>query len=454
MNKTIRILTAVSLAAFTVTVLSVLGALTIIYQRDRQSQASELNIPATGSAGLATVREIELSVSEVALHKSAANCWIIISGNVYDLTPFLTLHPGGAGVMSIFCGKDGTAAFNSKNKKPAVKHSQTAASMLPKYLLGSLGSKITADQVANGNPVTTPTGVSDALTGGNSNSAFLNQNKSAGNTLSAGLVATHNTISNCWIIISGNTYNVTPYLSVHPGGLAVITPFCGRDATNAFATKGKNPGNSHSVSARNILNSYLIGSIGSTVTAQTGSNQLAAADNTPIPTSPPQNTGQILTTSEVALHNTSANCWLLISNNVYNVTNYLTSHPGGVSVITPYCGKDATNAFATRGGNGNHSNNAQNLLNNYLIGALGSASVGSIAGGTSDTGSSVTNTPLPQNGSNNSLPASVTAKYPGATVKKQDIEDDGKQELEIIYNGSCRKLKISAAGSVTEDEQC
>ncbi|KAI5818448.1 FMN-dependent dehydrogenase-domain-containing protein [Pyronema omphalodes] len=45
---------------------------------------------------------------------------------------------------------------------------------------------------------------------------------------------------------------------------------------------------------------------------------------------------------EVAKHNSPASCWVIIHNNVYDVTKFLPSHPGGSNVILRYAGRDAT----------------------------------------------------------------------------------------------------------------
>ncbi|USN53574.1 MAG: cytochrome b5 domain-containing protein [Candidatus Nomurabacteria bacterium] len=79
-----------------------------------------------------------------------------------------------------------------------------------------------------------------------------------------------------------------------------------------------------------------------------------------------------LTQSELAQHNSSRDCWLLIDGNIYVATSYLPQHPGGSREITPYCGKDASTAFATQGGRGQHSNLADAQLNALLLGSLGS----------------------------------------------------------------------------------
>jgi cytochrome b involved in lipid metabolism len=79
----------------------------------------------------------------------------------------------------------------------------------------------------------------------------------------------------------------------------------------------------------------------------------------------------ILNSKEVAKHNTNADCWLIINNKVYNVSDYASSHPGGARNILNYCGKEATEAFDTKGGRGDtHSSSAYNLLNKYYIGDL------------------------------------------------------------------------------------
>jgi cytochrome b involved in lipid metabolism len=80
---------------------------------------------------------------------------------------------------------------------------------------------------------------------------------------------------------------------------------------------------------------------------------------------------KILTSTEVAKHNIANDCWLIISNGVYNITTYLRSHPGGYSMILPYCGKDGTQAFITKDIGRNHSNYAYNLLNDFYIGNVG-----------------------------------------------------------------------------------
>ncbi len=43
--------------------------------------------------------DTELSAQEIASHRSTSSCWIVVDGNVYDVTSYLDKHPGGAAVL-------------------------------------------------------------------------------------------------------------------------------------------------------------------------------------------------------------------------------------------------------------------------------------------------------------------------------------------------------------------
>jgi cytochrome b involved in lipid metabolism len=80
-----------------------------------------------------------------------------------------------------------------------------------------------------------------------------------------------------------------------------------------------------------------------------------------------------LDSRSIAQHNTAEDCWIIVSDKVYAVSSFLYIHPGGVDQITPYCGKDATTAFDNRGGNGQHSFSAYQMLADYFIGNVNSS---------------------------------------------------------------------------------
>ena len=61
----------------------------------------------------------------------------------------------------------------------------------------------------------------------------------------------------CWIILGGRVYNVTPFISKHPGGYTTIFKCAGtgQDHQDDFSTAD------HSESAKNMLQKYYIGDL-------------------------------------------------------------------------------------------------------------------------------------------------------------------------------------------------
>lgn len=86
----------------------------------------------------------------------------------------------------------------------------------------------------------------------------------------------------------------------------------------------------------------------------------ATTPSTPATSTPTQS----YTASEVATHNTSASCWSIINSKVYDLTSYISRHPGGSSNITRICGKDGTSAFS--GQHGGDSKPERALAGFYL----------------------------------------------------------------------------------------
>lgn len=55
------------------------------------------------------------TMAEVSKHNSVSSCWSVVSGSVYDLTPWIFQHPGGPDAILFLCGIDGTSAFNDQH---------------------------------------------------------------------------------------------------------------------------------------------------------------------------------------------------------------------------------------------------------------------------------------------------------------------------------------------------
>jgi len=91
----------------------------------------------------------------------------------------------------------------------------------------------------------------------------------------------------------------------------------------------------------------------------------AAASSTPAPTPAPTKAGY--TMAQVRANNTAANCWAVIDDSVYDLTNWIKSHPGGSGAIVGLCGTDGSAAFSVK--HGNQSRPAAQL-NSYRLGPL------------------------------------------------------------------------------------
>ncbi len=50
-------------------------------------------------------------MEEVAAHDSEIDCWTVVNGKVYNITPFVKTHPGGRKILRA-AGKDGTEIFS------------------------------------------------------------------------------------------------------------------------------------------------------------------------------------------------------------------------------------------------------------------------------------------------------------------------------------------------------
>jgi L-lactate dehydrogenase (cytochrome) len=49
------------------------------------------------------VEENLFSVEEISKHNTAEDCWIVVDGNVWDITEFAPEHPGGGESTHWFC---------------------------------------------------------------------------------------------------------------------------------------------------------------------------------------------------------------------------------------------------------------------------------------------------------------------------------------------------------------
>ncbi|OJI81726.1 hypothetical protein ASPTUDRAFT_45008 [Aspergillus tubingensis CBS 134.48] len=69
---------------------------------------------------------MQISVSEVAQHCSPSDCWVVINGDVWDLSKFAPKHPGGCDAILRYAGQDASQAYNEVHAPDLVSKALTA----------------------------------------------------------------------------------------------------------------------------------------------------------------------------------------------------------------------------------------------------------------------------------------------------------------------------------------
>ncbi|XP_011312566.1 cytochrome b5 isoform X2 [Fopius arisanus] len=75
---------------------------------------------------------------------------------------------------------------------------------------------------------------------------------------------------------------------------------------------------------------------------------------------------KLFTRAEVSKHKDSKDAWIIIHNIVYDVTKFLSEHPGGEEVLLEQAGVDGTEPFEDVG----HSSDARQMMEPYKIGEI------------------------------------------------------------------------------------
>ena len=90
---------------------------------DEQAAESQSASPAT-----------TFTAAQLAQNSDATSCWASVDGSVYDLTEWISEHPGGSREIEALCGTDATAAFQRQHGSNAEAQQQLAS-----FKIGELG---------------------------------------------------------------------------------------------------------------------------------------------------------------------------------------------------------------------------------------------------------------------------------------------------------------------------
>ena len=89
--------------------------------------------PAKASPTPEVTTQSGYTMAKVKENNSAASCWSVVNGNVYNLTQWINSHPGGPSAIRGLCGVDGSSSFNGRHGRQSNPNETLAG-----YLLGPL----------------------------------------------------------------------------------------------------------------------------------------------------------------------------------------------------------------------------------------------------------------------------------------------------------------------------
>jgi nitrate reductase (NAD(P)H) len=104
----------------------------LLANKQSNSQNSSAVTATTGVQPTTSVATV-YTLSEVAKHNTAIDCWLIINSKVYNTTDYLNSHPGGAQTIIPYCGTDATAAYDA-----VMKHGVKASAELATIIIGTI----------------------------------------------------------------------------------------------------------------------------------------------------------------------------------------------------------------------------------------------------------------------------------------------------------------------------
>ena len=76
-------------------------------------------------------------------------------------------------------------------------------------------------------------------------------------------LARHDKPTDCWMAIDGKVFELHGFIDLHPSASGVMEPFCGKEASKAYAIieTGKLKGKPHSERASEMLAEYVVGEL-------------------------------------------------------------------------------------------------------------------------------------------------------------------------------------------------
>ncbi|KAG7531683.1 hypothetical protein FFLO_04193 [Filobasidium floriforme] len=87
--------------------------------------------------GRYAVKQPYLSMDQVAKHNLSNDAWVVIDGNVWDVSDFLPHHPGGSRIVLANAGKDATEIYKELHPPNTIENN-----LSPKYFKGRIDPEL------------------------------------------------------------------------------------------------------------------------------------------------------------------------------------------------------------------------------------------------------------------------------------------------------------------------
>ena len=324
-----------------------------------------------------------MALEAVAQHSEPEDCWLALHESVYDLTNYAPEHPGGPEYIWDYCGQNATTAYQRE-------HTKSLLDLIPETLLGTVGEEENAPKESDTEPVVDnekneeqdkeskpedsdkeedkeqekdkdqendkdkeqEKDKDDDKEQEKDKNEDKDQEKDAGKEPEAvvqtnsptpaptstrcfeqyydiSTVSQHAAEDDCWYILYDSVFDVTDYASEHPGGSRRIFNECGTDATETYQAQ---QGHDEDLLVSEQMHRFRLGTAGEVTEKKTVS-------------CPSLCEKQVYSLATVAQHDNVDDCWYVLYDTIYDLTDYVYQHPGGARRIFNECGTDATSTY-------------------------------------------------------------------------------------------------------------
>jgi len=105
--------------------------------KDENEEKEATALPNSEPTSTSSGKGKTYTLSDVAKHTKDTDIWVVVNGQVLDVTNFLNEHPGGKDSIMLFAGKDASEEFNMIHKPDVI------SKYAPQVIIGTLaGSSV------------------------------------------------------------------------------------------------------------------------------------------------------------------------------------------------------------------------------------------------------------------------------------------------------------------------